>query len=99
MIGSPLADTPSRYSRLPALSLGVSGKAWAAQLMTTENKQAEDEGVFHGAGSAASHGHCQQLQALGNGGGRGIRTDFAPAFAGHIAHDQLRGVLFGLGMI
>ena len=38
-----------------------------AKADASEQDQGEDAGAVHGAGSATGHGHCQQLQALGNG--------------------------------
>jgi hypothetical protein len=94
MIGSPLADTLPVQPFAGAFA-GGQRQRLGAQADARHHEQAEDEGFFHGPDSATDHRHCQQLQALGNGGGGGIGPDFAPALIGHVADDQLRGVLLG----
>ncbi|CAI8742878.1 hypothetical protein EMIT0P294_140013 [Pseudomonas sp. IT-P294] len=81
----PFAVQPFTGAFAGAQRQRMGGKADAAK-----EEQAEDEGRFHGPDSTTGDWHCQQLQALGNGGSRRIGTDLAPAFVGHVTHDQLR---------
>jgi hypothetical protein len=78
---------------LPALSLGVSVNAWALRLMP-DTMSRPRKGFFMARTQRPTTGivsNCKRWAMAA----AGHRAGFAPALIGHVADDQLRGVLLG----